>query len=49
MVVEQPDTSFSIDIMSIAELVLNCIHMALELQPPGSLEENRNRTHRLAS
>lgn len=48
-VVEQPDASLSIDIMSIAELVLNCIHMALELQAPGPLEENRDRTHRLAS
>lgn len=48
-VVEQPDASLSIDIMSIAELVLNCIHMALELQAPGPLEENTDRTHRLAS
>lgn len=49
MVVEQPDASLSIDIMSIAELALNCIHMALELQRPGRLEEKRDRTHRLGS
>lgn len=39
MVVEQPDASLSIDIMSIAELVLNCIHRARELQPPGRFRE----------
>lgn len=48
MVVEALPASFFIDIMSIAGLVLNWKHTVPELQPPGHLGENRNRTHRLA-